>query len=221
MEQNILENFSPDETTVVICCAGMGTRLGIGTTKALLDINGTPLIIRQLEQLKEFDDIRIVVGFQAERLIQVVKEYRRDIVFAFNYDYESTGVVDSLQKGLLASRKYVISMDGDVLTNPDDFKAFTQFRGECLAVSKITSDEPVKVHIKEGYVTLLSKDSGNMQWPGIVKIQLEKLWNDSSHVYELLNKQLPLKAFNIRSRTIDTQDDYDKAVEWFGRGQVD
>ena len=68
-----------DKTTVIICCAGMGTRLGIGTTKALVDVSGKPLIIRQLEQLAEYDDIRIVVGFDAERVIQTVKEYRQDI----------------------------------------------------------------------------------------------------------------------------------------------
>ena len=28
--------MSSVDTTVIICCAGMGTRLGIGTTKALL-----------------------------------------------------------------------------------------------------------------------------------------------------------------------------------------
>ena len=32
--------MSNSDTTVVICCAGMGTRLGIGTTKALLHIGG-------------------------------------------------------------------------------------------------------------------------------------------------------------------------------------
>ena len=39
--------------TIVISCAGKGTRLGIGTTKALVDIEGKPLILHQLEQLGE------------------------------------------------------------------------------------------------------------------------------------------------------------------------
>ena len=34
--------------TIVISCAGMGTRLGIGSTKALIDIDGKPLIITNL-----------------------------------------------------------------------------------------------------------------------------------------------------------------------------
>ncbi len=31
--------------TVIISCAGMGNRLGLGTTKALIDVAGKPLII--------------------------------------------------------------------------------------------------------------------------------------------------------------------------------
>ena len=50
-----------DNTTVIICCAGMGTRLGIGTTKALVNICGKPLILHQLELLKDYKDIRIVM----------------------------------------------------------------------------------------------------------------------------------------------------------------
>ena len=51
-----------NDVSVVICCAGMGTRLGIGTTKALVNVCGIPLIVRQLELLKDYSDIRIVVG---------------------------------------------------------------------------------------------------------------------------------------------------------------
>ena len=51
-------------TTIIICCAGMGTRLSIGTTKALVNVAGKTIIHHQLEQLNNFDDIRVVVGFQ-------------------------------------------------------------------------------------------------------------------------------------------------------------
>lgn len=55
--------FDPNNTTVIICCAGIRTRLGIGTTKALVDICGEPLIISLLESQHEYDDIRVVLGF--------------------------------------------------------------------------------------------------------------------------------------------------------------
>ena len=51
--------MSSVDTTVIICCAGMGTRLGIGTTKALLHIDGKPLIIHQLEALKDIQILEL------------------------------------------------------------------------------------------------------------------------------------------------------------------
>ena len=209
----------PENTTVIICAAGMGTRLGIGTTKALVDIDGVPLILRQLNLLKNYDDIRIVVGFQAERLINVVKDYRTDIMFVFNYEYETTGVADSLRKGFLGARKHILSLDGDILINPYDFAAFAAFEGECLAVTKITSAEPIKAKVEGDVVKGLDKSDGNMQWPGIAKIKMEKLKTKSPHVYDMVNEVLPLPAFQIRAREIDTQEDYENALDWFESGQ--
>lgn len=68
------------DITVVICAAGMGTRLGIGTTKALVHVCGKPLIIRQLELLNDYDDVRIVLGYQADKVMEVVNKYRKDIM---------------------------------------------------------------------------------------------------------------------------------------------
>ena len=58
--------------TVIISCAGMGNRLGLGTTKALVEVEGKPLIMHHLEKLKDESDIRVVVGYQAEKVINVV-----------------------------------------------------------------------------------------------------------------------------------------------------
>ena len=71
---------------LVIPAAGMGTRLGIGTTKALINICDEPLIIRLLKQLNDYDDVRIVVGYQAEMVIKAVTKYRKNVLFAFNND---------------------------------------------------------------------------------------------------------------------------------------
>lgn len=163
------------DVTVIICCAGMGTRLGIGTTKALVDIGGEPLIIRQLKLLDAFDDIRVVVGFDAERVISVVKEYRKDIMFVCNYEYEHNGPADSLKKAVLGSREYVITLDGDTIMNPGDFKRFVEFPNECIAVTENASGETISALVQNGMVEVLSKKPGNMQWSGITKVQADKL----------------------------------------------
>lgn len=205
------------DITVVICCAGMGTRLGIGSTKALVSIGGKPLILHQLELLKDFDDIRIVVGFQAEKVINTVINYRKDIMFAFNYSYQTTGVAASLCKGLSGCRKYVMCMDGDLLINKNDFKTFLEYEGECLAISSINSDEPVLVEVNNKKAVSFSQ-KGDFCWSGLAKIESDKLRPIDSHVYEMIQSLLPIDVVIIRSREIDTQDDYERAIEWVRKG---
>lgn len=135
------------DTTVIICCAGMGTRLGIGTTKALLHVDGKPLIIHQLERLSSFDDVRIVVGYQADKVIETVNSYRKDIMFVFNNRYNSTSPSESRIKGMINSRDYVLSIDGDIMIEPDDFDKLTEIDGEFMAVSDVHSEEPVLVEV--------------------------------------------------------------------------
>lgn len=204
-----------DDITVIICCAGMGTRLGIGTTKALVDVNGEPLIIRQLKLLDDFDDIRVVVGFDAERVINAVKEFRKDIMFVFNYEYEHNGPADSLRKALLRTRKYVITLDGDTIMNPRDFERFAEFPNECIAVAENASGETISAMVQNGMVEVLSKKPGNMQWSGITKVRADKLMGASSHVYETLTPYLPMTAFPLRLKEINTPKDYENAMEWF------
>ena len=58
--------------SVVISCAGIGSRLGLNSTKALINIDGKSLIAWQLELFKDVEDVRIVVGFQASLVIEEV-----------------------------------------------------------------------------------------------------------------------------------------------------
>ncbi len=213
--------ITPQNTTVVICCAGMGTRLGIGATKALVDVCGEPLILRRLRMLDDFDDVRIVVGFQAQRVIDVVNAYRKDVMFVFNYDYETTGVADSLRKALTGARAYVLSLDGDTLDHPADFARFAACGEECIPVSRGLSSTPVLARVEDGQVTALAHPEGTWRWPGTVKMRREAFGGTSPHVYEMIAPRLPVKAFPLRSREIDTPEDYDAAVAWFEKGCED
>lgn len=205
--------MSNSDTTVVICCAGMGTRLGIGTTKALLHIGGKPLIIHQLENLDSYNDVRIVVGYQADKVIETVNTYRKDVMFCFNNEYQTTSPSMSRVKGAINSKKYILAIDGDVLINPNDFQQMLEINGEHLAVSKKNSEEPDLVTVNNGTAQYFS-ESGNFEWPGIVKIESENLIKNNGEVENIF----PVTAFLIRTRDIDTQDDYDNAIKWFQNG---
>lgn len=207
------------DITIVISCAGMGTRLGIGAPKALVDVNGKPLIIYQLEALKEYDDIRIVVGYQAEKVISVVKEYRDDITFVFNYDYETTGTAASFSKGIVGARKYSVALDGDLIVNPDDLEMFLKYDGDCIGGCTPTTDNPVLMTLNNSHqVVEFSREYGQLEWTGLAKIETKKLVPGTKHVYMLLEPLMPVDVLKISTKEIDTQNDYENAVKWVNNG---
>lgn len=211
--------MNKQDITIIISCAGMGTRLGIGTTKALVDIDGKPLILHQLELLKQYDDIRVVVGYQAEKVIDVVRKYRSDILFAFNYDYKTTGTAASFSKGLLNARKYAVAFDGDLLVHPDDMQRFLDYEGECIGGCLPTTDNPVRMILNEQQqVIAFSQDCGELEWTGLAKLRTNRLKPSTEHVYMMIEPLIPLDVIQIRTKEIDTLNDYEKALNWIRNG---
>src|SRR4051812_44980275 len=83
----------------VITAAGIGSRLGMNLPKCLVAVAGKSIIDYQLALLKEVEDIRIVVGFMQEQVIEHVKALRPDAIFVCNHQYASTTTLQSLFLG--------------------------------------------------------------------------------------------------------------------------
>lgn len=207
-----------DDITIIICCAGMGTRLGIGTTKALVNVFEKPLIIRQLELIYDIRDVRVVVGYQAKKVINCVNTIRKDILFSFNHDFQTTGEAESLSKALIGLKKYTIIIDGDLLINKDDFKNILDYQGECIGICNVNSDEPIYANVINNMVKELNEVKGNYEYSGIAKIESSRLISSKGSIYDLLNNYLPLSCLTVRTRDIDTPDDYERMIEWFKKG---
>lgn len=201
--------------TVVISCAGMGNRLGKGMPKALIDIAGKPLIARQLEMLKDVDDVRVVVGYQAEKVIETVEKYRKNVTFAYNYDYKTTGTGASFSKGCVNAKKYVIALDGDLLVHPEDMKNILEADEEFIGGGIPTTDNPVLMTIdSDDNVIAFSREHGELEWTGLTQVETSRLTPGIGHVYQMLEPILPIKVIRIRTREIDTVNDYERAVAW-------
>lgn len=213
----------PVSKTIVISCAGTGSRLGFGHSKALLKINRKPLIIHHLEQLDTFKDVRIVVGFDARRLMEVALSYRKDLTFVFNHNYMHTYTLTSLQLGARYGNEYIVSLDGDLLVAPKDFKRFLALNYEAMGYIDAYSDEPVytEVHKKQGktYITNFNRKSGDYEWTGLIQIKRERIVS-GKHVYHLVKKMLPFRAEYIHCREIDTPEDYNRAVAWASKLKI-
>ena len=192
--------------TVIISCAGMGNRLGLGTTKALVEVEGKPLIMHHLEKLKDESDIRVVVGYQAEKVINVVRKYRE------------TGTGASVALASQYANEYILSLDGDLIIHPDDMKKILECDHEFVSGGIPDTDEPwmLQTYKDDGkeFVCAFSKNIGNYEWNGITQMKSAKIKNGQGHVFQLIEPYLPIPFLELRTREIDTVNDYERAVEW-------
>lgn len=171
-------------TTVVISCAGIGSRLGMGMPKALIEIAGKSIIEHHLDQLKDFDDVRIVVGYEAQKVIDKVLKIRKDIIFVYNHNYRTTNTLASLCLGAKGAREYTLSIDGDLVLAPGVADRFIKHDGNLLGYCEAYTDEAVYVHLDENKKNAISftRETGKYEWTGLVKIKSEKLKIGRAHV---------------------------------------
>ena len=197
--------------SVVISCAGIGSRLGLGLTKALVQINGRSLISWQLELFKDVEDLRIVIGFQANDIIEEVRKYRDDVTFVFNHRYFETKTGASFYLGARHANEYILEWDGDLLVHPDDVKMILETEGEFLCYSDKTSDDAVFVKVdEEGNVLSFSREYGDFEWTGPACMCKKNLTYSSQNVFNMFEPLLPMKGIKVRAYDIDTYDDYQR-----------
>lgn len=217
--------MNESKQTIIISCAGMGARLGRNMPKALLDIDGKPLIIRQLEMLDRYSDIRVVVGYQAGLVMDAVNSYRSDVLFAYNRAYQTTGTAGSFLLAAKSAREYCVALDGDLLVHPADMQAFLDTDTECVGVCTRTTDNPVLITSKicngQNCVVEFSRERGLLEWTGLARIRKDNLPPSAWHIYHMLEPLLPLPLLEIRTQEIDTVQDYERALKWIKKVDLD
>ena len=116
--------------------------------------------------LNNEDDIRVVVGFHAEKVIEVVKNSRKDVLFVFNHDYKTTGTGASVALAAKYANEYVLSLDGDLLVHPDDMQKILECEHEFVSRNEPMTDDPwmLQTYTEEDkrFVSAFSKCMGIM-----------------------------------------------------------
>lgn len=207
MQQLLGESTS--KKSIVISCAGIGSRLGLGLTKALVEINGHSLISWQLKLFRKIEDIRVVIGFQANEVIEEVCKYRKDVIFCFNHRYFETKTGASYFLGARHANEESIEWDGDLLVHPDDVKKILKITGEFICYSDTSSEDAVFVHVSEdGKVSGFSRQNGDYEWTGPACMSKSHLLYNSQNVFNMFEPFCPMKGIKVRAYDIDTNDDY-------------
>lgn len=200
--------------SVVISCAGIGSRLGLGLTKALVQINGSSLISWQLKLFKDVEDLRLVIGFQGGEIINEVRKFRDDVIFCFNHRYFETKTGASYFLGARHANPESLEWDGDLLVHPDDVKKILNTPGEFICYGDITSDDTVCVNVDEkGNVLDFSRTGGDFEWTGPACMEKAHLTYSSQNVFNMFEPLCPMRGIKVRAYDIDTYNDYVRVSE--------
>jgi len=108
----------------VIAAGGLGTRLqgfrGNDSTKILLEVDGSPMIIRQIEQLTNWglNEFIIITNPSFDKLIRdVIGSYFPDKDINFTIQYEQKGI----SHALMCAKEYIYSGDTVFFVLGDNF----------------------------------------------------------------------------------------------------
>ncbi len=156
----LLEKNAPKRA--VILAAGYGMRMvpiNMEFPKALLEINGEPLIERQIKQLHEVGirEIYVVVGFMKERLEYLIDTY--GVTLLVNSDYAAKNNLHSLKKALAyLSDCYVVPCDIWCQENPfSKYELYSWY----MVSDQENKESTVRANRKMELVTVSPRSGGN------------------------------------------------------------
>ena len=203
-----------EDLTVILCCAGMGKRLGIDFPKALLDLNGKPLILNLLDALKDVEDVRIVVGFKYKDLIETIIKYRKNVTFCFNRDYASNGPAESLMRAFVGARNRVMVIDGDVVLDPQVLKSGLNLNNTIFANTS-NKEDGIRIAVSNNKVMYFTKKNASLTYAGIAIADKDAFSFDGNHkyIYETLNLNKSFDVKIVDSIDVNSSIDYSYALK--------
>ncbi len=196
----------------VICAAGIGSRLELDMPKCLVEVNGHKIIYYLLKVLENVPNIRVVVGFREEEVIDFVRSIRSDVVFVRNPNYRSTTNAYSLYLGSRDLTEPFINIDGDNLITKYNFKLFEEaieVNKELIGVTKSFTEDAVYTKLDaSGQVIEFSRQKiSDFEWTGIAYFSNIKISKDGKYIYQELESKLPVKSCIIECFEVDTPQD--------------
>jgi choline kinase len=159
---------------------------------------------------------------------------RRDAVIVTNADYDVTLAAASVTLGAQAARhRTVISLLGDVLVHPGDWASLLASTGMALGIGLASSTEDaVYVDLDDEMSEVVSFREASRQgsgmeytWTGVCRTSRD-MWHacDTGHVFQSLERHLPIKSVRMRAQEVDFQQDLPRAEAFADRflvGHVD
>ncbi len=151
---------------VVILAAGTGSRLRPYTDelpKALVPMNGKPLLAHMLDTLQAFpiEELVVITGFRAEKLHAFFQGRPEKPTFIFNERFDTAGNGYSLLKAEPAALGHdFIKLDADLVFEPSVVERLLAAPGDVRLMADVhpCGEEEMKIQVDaEGRIVNLSK----------------------------------------------------------------
>lgn len=207
---------------VVIAAAGLGSRLGHGIPKCLVEVEGRAIIERQLALVAHVPDVRVVVGYMEDKVIEAAWRVHPEAIIVRNPNYRKTTTQDSYALGAEGIVGNCLFLDADIIFDPASFHRFLDFAaGERLAIG-ITAAKTenavfaVTREVDQGALEIVSfsGEPAPFEWANIVWAPANMFLRGSGAVFQTLQAFLPAPAGVVVSYEIDTEEDLKHAREF-------
>lgn len=205
----------------VIAAAGLGSRLGYGIPKCMLEIGGSTLLSKLIDTLTPLvRRIHVVVGYREEMIVDLVARRHRDVVLVRNPQFRTTNTAQSMALGARGCHGKVLFLDGDLLIEPESLQAFvTEAACHPLLIGVTPSSSENAVYVKtqaehEGrfFVTGFTRTQATkLEWANVFAGPADLLDGAVSYVFTRLEQDIPAPGFQLNLREVDTIADLSEA----------
>lgn len=197
----------------VIAAAGIGSRLGFGTPKCLIEYEGKTLLGHLLERLAEVPDVRICVGFMREEVVAEAIKHRPDVIFVINHAFRSTTTLTSYVMGARGVDAPVLYMDADIYFQKSSFRNFleqaSQTTEPLIAITPVKTEHCVYTHLDEAgdLIGFSRTEPSSTEWANLCWLPKDTIIDGSTAVFEQLSNHLPMRTCIVESFEVDTLKD--------------
>lgn len=202
----------------VIACAGLGSRLGLGLPKCMIEIGGRTILSRLIDALStRVPRIHVVVGYREELIIEHCARYHRDVVLVRNPAFRDTNTAHSLRLGSVGFSSKVLYLDGDLILDEQTLDRFVKKAAEVdllVGVTRAKSTQAVFVATagdneqEPDLVTGFSRTPPSaMEWANVFAGSPALLLEGKRFVFECIQPHLPAAASRIDLFEVDTPED--------------
>ncbi len=209
-----------DVTSAVIAAAGLGTRIGLGMPKCMIEIGGQTILSRLINTLRpHVSAIHVVVGYREEMVVEYCSLHHRDVVLVRNPDFRTTNTAYSLSMGSQHLPGKVLYLDGDLLVSAASLKKFltaAKQRDILVGLTNAKSENAVYVLAEEAgdciNISGFSREQKTkFEWANIISAPNDLMHGAPGYVFERLIEHLPLQGHMLELAEVDTPDDLSAA----------